>query len=182
MTAPSAFLLAIAIQAAAEPPPTVRSAASGPWSDPGTWEGKQVPGAGSRVQVRTGHTVLYDRDSDVAIRSIHVAGTLEFARDRTTRLDVGLIKIQAGDDASENGFDCDAHLPDPATGAPTPALLVGRDRDPIPPGRTATIRLKYFEGMDKQTCPGIICCGGRMELHGAPMERTWIKLARGLSQ
>src|SRR6202030_1640438 len=94
----------------------IRSAQSGPWSAPQTWGGG-IPGAGARVQVRTGHTVTYDVSSDQAIRLIHVAGTLRFAPDRDTRLDVGLIKIQAGDDASENGFDCDAHAgsgPDPA--------------------------------------------------------------------
>ena len=43
------------------------------------------------------------------IRSIHVAGTLRFDPDRDTRLDVGLIKIQAGDDPGESGFDCESH-------------------------------------------------------------------------
>src|SRR5437868_2972969 len=76
----------------------IRSARSGPWSDPQTWEGGRVPGAGARVQVRAGQTVTYDVASDRAIRSIHVAGTLRFDPDRDTRLDVGLIKIQAGDD------------------------------------------------------------------------------------
>src|SRR5689334_5577882 len=89
----------------------IRSARSGPWSAAATWEGAVVPRAGARVQVRGGHTVVYDLNSDTPIRSIHVAGTLEFARDRDTRLDVGLIKVQPGDDASENGFDCDAHGP-----------------------------------------------------------------------
>src|SRR6476620_1461376 len=89
----------------------IRSAASGPWSAPTTWQGGKVPGAGSRVQVRTGHTVTYDVSSDQVIRLIHGAGTLRFDPSRDTRLDVGLIKIQSGDDSSENGFDCDAHAP-----------------------------------------------------------------------
>src|SRR5688572_9602462 len=74
---------------------TVRSARSGKWSSPETWVEKRVPKAGDLVQVRTGHAVTYDVSSDQAIRMIHVAGTLAFARDRSTRLDVGLIKIQA---------------------------------------------------------------------------------------
>src|SRR6185437_5830784 len=41
---------------------------------------------------------------------------------------------------------------------------------------SATIRLAYIPGMDRQTCPAIICCGGRMDLHGAAMNRTWVKL------
>jgi hypothetical protein len=74
--------------------PLVRSSRSGPWSDPGTWESGRVPGAGARVQVRVGHTVIYDVDSAQPIRSIHVTGILAFAVDRDTRLDVGLIKVQ----------------------------------------------------------------------------------------
>src|SRR5262249_35057646 len=92
-------------------PSVVRTAESGPWSLPATWEGGKVPAAGARIQIRARHTVTYDLNSETAIRSVHVAGTLTFARDRDTRLDVGLIKIQPGDDASENGFECDAHVP-----------------------------------------------------------------------
>ena len=32
--------------------------------------------------------------------------------------------------------------------------------------------------MDPETCPAIVCCGGRMDFHGAPMSRTWVKLGR----
>src|SRR5215469_8153239 len=157
-------------------PELVRSAGSGPWSAPRTWEGGKVPGAGARVQVRAGHTVTYDVKSDAVIRSVHVAGTLTFACDRDTRLAVGLLKIQAGDDAGENGFDCDAHLAPPEPGRPQPALEVGTPGRPIPAGHTALIRLTYVPGMDRETCPAIVCCGGRMDLHGAPLGRTWVKL------
>jgi hypothetical protein len=156
----------------------VRSARSGAWSTPATWEGGRVPAAGSKVQVRPGHTVVYDLNSDRVIRSIHVAGTLTFARDRDTRLDVGLIKVQPGQEASEDGFDCDAHVAGPP-GSAAPghcALEVGTPDQPIPAGRTALVRLTYVEGLDKQSCPAIICCGGRMEFHGAPLHRTWVKL------
>src|SRR6476620_10563479 len=113
-TAAWAWLLGLtAVTGVAHPvsaaePPLVRSSKSGDWSAPGTWEGGKVPAAGTRVQIREGHTVRYDVKTDRAIRSIHVAGTLSFATDKDTRLDVGLIKIEAGDDASEDGFDCDA--------------------------------------------------------------------------
>ncbi len=157
-------------------PKLVRSAKSGPWSAPATWEGGKVPGPAARVQVRTGHTVVYDRKSDQAIRSIHVAGTLTFAIDRDTRLDVGLIKIQPGDDASENGFDCDDHVPTLTAGAPQPALIVGSPNSPVPARYTALVRLVYFEGMDRQSCPAIVCCGGRMDFHGAPLSASWVKL------
>jgi hypothetical protein len=157
----------------------IRSAASGPWSEAKTWVGGRVPGAGAKVQVRAGHVVTYDMASDRAIRSIHVAGTLRFDPDRDTRLDVGLIKIQAGDDASENGFDCDAHIAmsQDASGNPhRPALEVGTATRPIPAGHSALIRLVSIPGMDPETCPAIVCCGGRMDLSGAPIERSWVKL------
>ena len=86
-----------------------------------------VPGGGARVQVREGHTVVYDVKSEQPIRLVHVAGTLTFARDKDTQLDVGLIKIQPGDDVSEDGFDCDAHLPSGPAHGPRPALEVGED-------------------------------------------------------
>ena len=38
--------------------------------------------------------------------AINVAGALRFATDRDTRLDVGLIKVQATDQYGEEGFDC----------------------------------------------------------------------------
>jgi uncharacterized protein (TIGR03067 family) len=157
-------------------PALIRSARSGPWSAPDTWEGGKLPGAGARVQVRAGHTVTYDLSSDQVMRSIHVAGTLTFARDRDTRLDVGLIKIQSGDNASEDGFNCEAHLQKPDPQIPRPAMEVGTAEEPIPAEHTAFIRLVAIEGMDKESCPAIVCCGGRLDLHGAPLSRTWVKL------
>jgi hypothetical protein len=157
-------------------PNLIRSAGSGRWSAPATWEGGKVPAAGARVQVRAGHTVVYDLRSDQAIRSIHVAGTLTFAPDRDTRLDVGLIKIQAGSDASEEGFDCDAHVQAMDRGKGRPALLVGTADRPIKAGHRAIIRLVHMEGMDPKSCPAIVCYGGRMDFHGAPLSRTWVKL------
>ena len=44
--------------------------------------------------IRAGHRVLYDVQADVVIRGINVSGTLAFTRERNTRLNVGLLKIQ----------------------------------------------------------------------------------------
>ena len=154
----------------------IRSAGSGPWSAATTWEGGAVPAAGARVQVRAGHTVRYDVASD-AVDPLDPRRRDAHLRPRPRHPpDVGLIKIQAGDDASEDGFDCDAHLGRPVAGAPRPALEVGTADRPIGPEHTAVIRLAYVEGMDRETCPAIVCCGGRMDFHGAPMSRTWVKL------
>ena len=157
-------------------PPVIKSARSGPWSAKDSWEGKAVPGGGDRVLIRTGHTVTYDVKSDAVVRGVNVAGTLAFATDTDTLLNVGLLKIQAGEAYSEEGFDCDGHAMKPEDGKPLPALVVGTMDSPIAAGKTATIRLHHLEGMSKETCPAIVCCGGRMDLHGQPMSRTWVKL------
>src|SRR6516225_12342276 len=104
------LIILVAPLAAQEKQPLIRSAKSGVWSDAKTWEGGKVPGASARVQIRAGHAVVYDVKSDDVLRFVHVAGTLSFATDRDTMLQAGLIKIQAGDEATEDGFDCDAHI------------------------------------------------------------------------
>jgi G8 domain len=154
----------------------IRSAGDGAWSLPATWEGGKVPAAGSNVLIRTAHHVVYDVSSDVAIRSVHVSGRLSFDRSRDTKLVVGLIKVQPGEIVSDEGFDCDAHAPDPVSAGQMPVLEIGSADQPIPDGKTALIRLVAFEGTDKDSWPAIVCCGGRMDIHGAPMSRTWVKL------
>lgn len=157
----------------------VRSAGSGPWSAAATWEKGNVPQSGDRVVIARGHEVLYDVDSDQVIRGIQVAGTLKFATDRDTRLDVGLIRIESTEQYSEDGFDC-MHIPAAHDHAASPhhraALEIGMPDAPLAAQHKATIRLHHLEGMDPKTCPAIVCCGGRMDIHGAPMERTWVKL------
>src|SRR5262249_23689570 len=71
-------------------------------------------------------------------------------------------------------FDCDAHIKE--TKDPRPALQVGLPDAPIDAKHTATIRLVRFDAHDSKSCPAIVCCGGRMDFHGAPMGRTWVKL------
>src|SRR5262249_16197718 len=72
--------------------------------------------------------------------------------------------------------DCDAHVPDLVPGQPRPALEVGTNETPIAADHQALIRLHYLDGMDKESCPSLVCCGGRMDFHGAPLSRTWLKL------
>jgi hypothetical protein len=119
----------------------VRSAQNGPWSASTTWEGGKVPAAGDKIQVRAGHTVVYDVQSDAVFRSLFVVGTLTFAPDRDTRLDVGLIKIEASDSVVEEGFDCDSHIKPSDPKAVRAALLVGTPEQPIDSKYKALIRL-----------------------------------------
>ena len=158
----------------------IRSAGSGPWSAAATWEGGKVPGDGSRVLIRSGHKVVYDVKSDAVIRAINIAGTLSFAPDKDTQLDVGLIKVQATETYSEEGFDCAVHEDAPPLAALQPTLEVGTADRPIDAKRTALIRLHLVPGMDKESCPAIVTCGGRMDFHGAPMPRTWVRLGKSV--
>ncbi len=169
------LLLLLASPASALP---AFSAKSGPWSAPTTWEGGFVPRGGAQVLIRSGHRVVYDVESDDTIRGINVAGTLAFSRERNTRLNVGLIKIQHGNGYSEEGFACDAHLPDLKNDLPLPSLEIGTQQQPIPAGITAHLRLVFIDGMDEKSCPAIVACRTRMEIHGAPMNRTWVKLGK----
>ena len=153
-----------------------RSAKSGAWSAATTWANGRAPKAGDRVQVRAGHTVVYDAASTNAIRMIHVAGTLAFSREKSTRLEVGLIKIEPGETTTEDGFDCHVDAPSVEKAGVLPVLEIGTAEQPIPAGVTALIRLVHFEGMNPETLPAIINCGGRWDTHGAPMNRTWLKL------
>lgn len=171
----------VAQEQAAKPEFTIRSVNSGPWSAAGTWDANRVPKEGDRVLVARKTSVLYDADSPAVIRYLQVAGVLSFARDRSTTLNVAVITIQATEEYAETGFDCHAvvkeekHEPAPGERA---ALEVGTPQDPIPHPHTARIRLHLAVGMDKKDGPAMVCCDGRMDLHGAPMNRTWLDLAK----
>ena len=166
----------------------IRSIRDGRWSDAATWKPARVPGKGDRVLVSPGTRVIYDTRSDDVIRLVQVVGTLAFARDRDTTLNVGILKVQNCETCSESGFACDFSTVNKA-GEPTalppgqvPTLEVGTPESPIPAEHTARIRLHYIEGMNREDAPALVCCATRMDLHGAPMSRTWVKLgedARG---
>jgi hypothetical protein len=110
------------------------------------------------------------------IRGITVSGTLAFDPDKDTRLEVGLLKVQRGDEYSEDGFDCDGHFLDGDSAGERATLEIGTPDRPVAAGRTAVIRLHYIPGMKADSCPAVVCCGGQMEIHGQPMRRTWVKL------
>src|SRR5947207_3124476 len=47
-----------------------RSVRNGRWSDPKTWMNRDIPKAGDSVQIRPGHSVIYDLNSDQALRTV----------------------------------------------------------------------------------------------------------------
>ncbi len=156
--------------------PFTTTAKSGRWSEADTWEGGKIPAEGARVRVSAGHSVIYDVKSDAPIRFIHIAGTLSFTPDKDTRLVVGLIRIEPGETATEEGFECDLVTHEGHHHGQRPALEVGAPNQPIEAAHTAEVRLVLLPGMDPKSCPAIVCCGGRMDFHGTPLSRTWVKL------
>ncbi|MDR7417394.1 MAG: G8 domain-containing protein [Armatimonadota bacterium] len=140
----------------------VSSIRSGLWSDPNTWSTRRVPQRGERVTVAAGHTVTYNVYSDVEVGRLLIRGTLVFARDRNTRLDVGNVIVDDG------GY-----------------LEMGTAANPIPAAYQAEIR---FVISSTASCTGgasfverdtglWVFGGGRWEAHGAPVRVTWTKLA-----
>ncbi len=71
---------AVCIGAIAADSPVIKSAKSGSWSAPSTWEGNAVPGTGARVLIRENHAVTYDGKSDAVIALSTSAGSPTFAR------------------------------------------------------------------------------------------------------
>ncbi|MEK7948943.1 SUMF1/EgtB/PvdO family nonheme iron enzyme [Luteolibacter soli] len=154
----------------------IRSVGDGPWSAAATWENGKQPAAGDIVLVRAGHHVNYDVSSSTVIRAVHVAGTLAFSRETDTLLCTGLIRLAAGEECKEEGFECHAPSPDYTVQGERPALEVGTPEAPIPADHKAVIRLTYIPGMDPESFPAIMSCGGRMDFHGAPLNHSWVKL------
>ncbi|MEZ6073102.1 MAG: G8 domain-containing protein [Pirellulales bacterium] len=163
-------------------PSVVHSAKSGAWSNPEVWDGSRVPTEGDRVLIRADHDIDYDVKSPKVIRLVQVAGRLEFSREHDTELNVGLLKIVDSENLNEEGFDCHATAHSLPATTRRAEFIVGTATSPIPADHQALIRLHYVDGMDKESCPAIVCCGGRMEFHGAPLGDTWVKLGINASR
>ncbi len=160
----------------------IRSVASGNWSEAKTWQPPRVPRSGDRVLISRGTRVVYDAKKADVIRLVQVMGILSFARDCDTELNVGILKVQNSDKCREDGFACDFLHIDKA-GSPAgqeqndlPTLEIGTPENPIPAQFTARVRLHYFAGMNPDDAPAIACCSARMEIHGSPLSRSWVKL------
>ncbi len=156
---------------------TVISIKDGPWSKADTWKPGRVPKANDRVLIQRGTHVIYDVQSNGVLRSVRVAGTLTFARDRDTELNVGLVTIQPSADDDSGVEDVHKHDHGHKPHGDEALLAVGLPGQPVAAGRTARIRLHHLDGMNAENEPAIIARpGGRFELHGSPMNRTWVKL------
>lgn len=160
----------------------LHSVGNGNWSDAKTWSPARVPKEGDRVLVSRGTRVVYDGVNQGVVRLVQVVGTLVFARDRNTELNVGVLKVQNSNACSETGFSCDfaeandAGEPQGPQAGVMPTLEVGTLAEPLPRQFTARIRLHHIKDLDPKDGPALVCCSARMELHGAPLSRTWVKL------
>jgi len=158
---------------------SIRSVKNGRWSVPSTWEPARLPSQGDRVLISKETHVEYDVQQNAVIRMVQVVGTLEFSRDRDTLLNVGLLTIQHTDECAEHGFACDFEGAADGPDTPVeqwPSLIIGTPSDPIPAKYSARVRLHFLEGMNARDAPAVACCSGRMEIHGSPLSRSWVKL------
>ncbi len=128
---------------------SIKSIASGSWSDPMIWDSKNVPLFGDNVVISSGTVVTYDVYSTNAIGNLMIDGKLVFSRFKSTNLDVGNIEV-----------------------SPTGRLEIGTKDNPIPSRYSATVRFV----MDTSGEHGLMI-KGQGEIHGAPVEKTFTKLA-----
>lgn len=160
----------------------------GAWGDATTWRDGRLPKRGDRVLIAPGRSVVVTAKHTPVIKLIHVAGTLRFATDADTELNVCVIKVQpiaavatanagaVGVDDVHEGDDHDRHHGHRSRPIEA-ALEIGRPGAPIASDRTAVVRLHLLDGMDPTEAPAIIARpGGRIDLCGAPLSRTWVEL------
>ncbi|MGQ0571685.1 MAG: G8 domain-containing protein, partial [Armatimonadota bacterium] len=122
-----------------------------------------MPLRGEAVVIPAGQLVTYDVFSDVEIGRVTIQGTLAFARDRNTRLDVGNVMVDQG------GY-----------------LDMGTATDPIPATVAAEIRFAISPTAQCVGGPNFVdgdiglwvFSGGRWDAHGAPLRTTWTKLVQ----
>ena len=66
---------------------------SGNWSDSTTWANQQIPSAGSNIWVMPGRTLTVDGNIAPSLRTIRISGTLNFATNTNTKLNVDTIVV-----------------------------------------------------------------------------------------
>jgi hypothetical protein len=141
---------------------TVRS---GNWSDPAVWSSGQIPAAGDSVTIGAGHTIVYDVNSDAILGKIEIHGVLSLSRTQTTRLRTrDHVIVHAGGYLNQGTWE------DPiAKSARAEVIwtLTQAEADSYEGGQ-------HFADKDKGLW---VMGGGRWDAHGAPLLRTWSKLA-----
>jgi hypothetical protein len=137
--------------------PNVTSAASGLWSDPGTWSTGKVPGANDRVRIAAGHDVTFNVMSDAKLDCIEVDGRLRFETTADTRVRVGNLMVM------DRG-----------------RLEIGTEARPVSPDVLAEIIIAD-QPIDRTIDPAQIGTGieglGTIAMHGSAKTPTFLRLA-----
>ncbi len=143
--------------------PTVVARRSGGWSQATIWSTGVVPGAEAAVLIPAGMTVTYDVAQMVKLRCIEVQGRLRFGN-RHALLYVSDLQVLPGG-----------------------SLVIGTPRQPIAPCYRVEIVIrdtglrtgtKKRPGRDPEQYLTGLAVWGELTIHGAPLERTFIRLAR----
>ena len=138
--------------------PTVTSAQSGAWSDPGTWSTRRTPAADDRVVIAAGHDVAYDAVSGARLDCVEVRGRLTFATATDTRIRVGTLTVCEG-----------GHLE------------IGNASAPVAADATAAVVIAD-RPIDTARDPAQVGTGliglGRVTMHGAARTPTFIRTRR----
>lgn len=129
----------------------------GSWFDPSTWAGGEVPGAGAKVVIPSGYTVLYDGESPASLFTVRVDGKLDFATDVGTFMEVDTFVV-----------------------SPSGALTIGTADNPVDPDVSAVISIADNGDIDVAWDPKLLSRGlishGSVEIHGAEKE-NFLKVA-----
>ncbi|MBX0287613.1 PKD domain-containing protein [Halomicroarcula sp. F28] len=136
--------------------PATTATSDGSWSDGATWD-NGVPTAGQAVRIDPDVTITVDSVTE-KIKTLDVAGTLEFATDTDSNLRVETIVTR-----------------------PDSTMHIGTESDPISPDSEARITIVHHEDIsEKDNDPERISKGlitmGELEIHGAE-KTSWTELA-----
>jgi Bacterial Ig domain/G8 domain len=130
---------------------------NGSWFDPNTWANGEVPTAGSKVLISDGVTVTYDGESAVSIFTVRVDGTLEFATDKNTFIEVDTLVVSS-----------------------IGTLTIGTADNPVAPGVEAVIQIADNGPIDVTWDTLLLSRGvisqGTVEIYGAEKD-TFLKVA-----
>ncbi|MCA9258668.1 MAG: G8 domain-containing protein [Planctomycetales bacterium] len=100
----------------------VAATGEGAWSDPATWGGNEIPGAGARIYIPEGAVVRFDAQMSEMAQTLRIDGALFFATDQDTEMRVetivvgGVGKLHIGDEAAPIGDAFTARLLFPTEG------------------------------------------------------------------
>ncbi len=140
--------------------PTVVAQTNGSWSDPNTWSTNQIPGSDARVSIPQNIQVTYNVHSEAEIECIEVAelGELEWSTNQDTRLRVTNVQV-----------------------LPNGTLTLGSTGHPISANHTAELIIRDVpldvNGSDPSQYGNGLNVFGTMNVHGAPMERSFLRFS-----